>query len=429
MTETVVIGGGLAGLVAARRLAAGGHDVTLCEREAAVGGRVRSVHRDGYTFDRGFQVLFTAYPAVRRELDLDALDLRSFAPGAVLARGDSRSVLADPIRDPMALTDALFNSEVTLLDKVRVLGLRRSLRRLDPADIWERPDEPVADYLRDRGFSEAFLANFAAPFYGGIALDRSLETSANVFRYVFKMLSEGQTAVPAEGMGAIPAQLAARAREAGARVRTEAPVGDLRPNGDAVTLDVDGETQTVDLAVVATDPVSAASLTDVSLPTDAVGCVTQHVSLPAGQRLRTGNRLLLNLEGTTPAHVAPMSAVASTYAPEGRQLLAATFLGVPDADDETLFEQVRAALATWYPAKSIGDLRLERTDRIPMAQPTQPPGFRSDRPPVDAPSGPVVLAGDYTQWASLQGAMESGRVAAATLLDEDGETDLTTQVA
>jgi len=31
---------------------------------------------------------------------------------------------------------------------------------------------------------------------------------------------------------------------------------------------------------------------------------------------------------------------------------------------------------------------------------------------VDDPAGPVFLAGDYTEWSSIQGAMESGRAAA-----------------
>ena len=98
--DVVVVGAGLAGLVAARRLAAAGADVTVYEERADVGGRVRTEHQNGFTLDRGFQVLFTAYPAVRAELDLDALDLRYFTPGAVIARPGPRSVLSDPLRDP-----------------------------------------------------------------------------------------------------------------------------------------------------------------------------------------------------------------------------------------------------------------------------------------------------------------------------------------
>ncbi|MEF8908431.1 MAG: FAD-dependent oxidoreductase, partial [Haloarculaceae archaeon] len=102
--HAVVVGGGLAGLVAARHLADRGAEVTLLERRDRVGGRVHTEHVDGYTLDRGFQVLFTAYPAVQRELDLDALSLRRFRPGAVIARPGERSTLSDPLRDPRAAT-------------------------------------------------------------------------------------------------------------------------------------------------------------------------------------------------------------------------------------------------------------------------------------------------------------------------------------
>ena len=127
MTDAAVVGGGLAGLVAARTLADRGRDVTLFERADSVGGRVRSRDVEGFTLDRGFQVMFTAYPAVRRELDLDALELRYFKPGATIARPGQRATLSDPLRDPAALTASLFNREVTFADKLRTLKLRQEL--------------------------------------------------------------------------------------------------------------------------------------------------------------------------------------------------------------------------------------------------------------------------------------------------------------
>ena len=419
MTAVIVVGGGLAGLVASRHLASAGVDVTLFERQERVGGRVSTERKDGFTLDRGFQVLFTAYPAVQSELDLDALDLRAFRPGAILARPGERSTLSDPLRDPRALTDSLLNRDVTLGDKLRILRLRRELSRKPISEILDEDHEDIDTFLRDRGFSNRFRDRFAAPFYGGITLDRSLSSSRLLFEYTFKMLSTGKIVVPAAGMEAIPQQLAGFAREEGARIETERTVESVSQDDDGVSLTVDGETVSADAAVVATDPETARELTGCeAIPTQGAGCVTQYFSLPKTQELRTGGRLVLNTVDDQPNQVAPLSTVAPEYAPENEQLLSATFLGQPAAEDGELAERVRETLTGWYPENSFGKLELLETHRIPFAQFEQPPGFRSGLPDVDAPDGAVYLAGEYTEWSSIQGAMESGRRAARVLSRE-----------
>jgi phytoene dehydrogenase-like protein len=421
MTEVAVVGGGLAGLVAARTLADSGRDVTLFERADSVGGRVRSREVDGFTLDRGFQVMFTAYPAVQRELDLDALDLRYFKAGATIARPGQRAILSDPLRDPTALSASLFNREVTFADKLRTLKLRRDLTNQSVEEALGHDDQSIAAYLADRGFSPAFRENFAAPFYGGITLDRSLSTSRAIFEYTFKMLSEGKTAVPADGMGAITAQLAQRAREAGATIHTDTTVESVESDGssgDSVTITAGSETVTADAAIVATDPPTARELTGVdSIPTAARSCVTQHFRLPSTQHFTSGKRLILNAADDRPNQVAPMSAVAPELTPDDEKLLSATFLGQQDESDQELAEEVRDALTSWYPENQFSGLELLATDRIKFAQFDQQPGFRADLPGVDDPAGPVYLAGDYTQWSSIQGAMESGREAALAALE------------
>lgn len=442
MSHVVVVGAGLAGLVAARRLAAAGATVTVVERRETVGGRVRSRVVDGFTCDRGFQVLFGAYPAVRRELDLDALDIRRFAPGACLARPGRRSILSDPLRDPGALVETLFNREVSTADKLRTLALTRELRGSDPETLLDGPDATIREGLADRGFSERYVERFVAPFYGGITLDRSLSTSNNVFEYTFRAMSEGWIGVPAEGMGAIPAQLAADARAAGATIETGETVEAIEAGG--ATLAADGGTRTevagsgrsagvavetdartidADAVVVAADPATAGSLTGVeTIPTTGKSCVTQHLALNSEPGLDAGERIVLDADGDgdAPNTVSPMSAVAPEYAPDDRGLLAATFLdrAALDADADALMERTRAALSSWFPEHGFDDLRVVATDRIEFAQFEQPPGFREGLPPVDAPRGPVCLAGDYTEWCSIQGAMASGRTAAAAVREE-----------
>lgn len=51
--KVAVVGAGVGGLVAAIRLAVAGHDVTVFERNATVGGKVATLTEGGYTFDLG----------------------------------------------------------------------------------------------------------------------------------------------------------------------------------------------------------------------------------------------------------------------------------------------------------------------------------------------------------------------------------------
>jgi phytoene dehydrogenase-like protein len=419
MTEdrVVIAGAGPAGLVAARHLAGAGVDVTVFEAADAVGGRVRTETTDGYTLDRGFQVLFTGYPAVQRELDLDALDLRAFAPGAVICRPNGRSVVGDPLRDPGSLPQTLLNREITTGDAYRLWKLRRELRSTTKGAIFSGADRSIREELERRGFSEDFIDAFAAPFFGGITLDRSLETSKRVFEYVMKVLAEGKTVVPATGMGAITEQLAARARSAGATIEAGRRVEAVAADDTGADFDLGDETVDGHAAIVATDAPTAAELTGVAaIPTEGNAVATQYYTLP-DHCAPPGKRLHLNAENERPNTLVTLSNVAPEYAGENdRALVSATFLGDPDAPNAQLDDATRRALQSWYPERQFGDLQLLETHRVDFAQFAQPPRCHDDLPGVATPAGRCYLAGEYTQWSSIEGAMVSGRNAAQRVL-------------
>ena len=83
--RVVVVGGGFGGMATAARLAKVGHDVTLLERSATLGGALTTVSAEGFTWDAGPST--TLLPAVirdlfrktgrplERELDLEPLDI------------------------------------------------------------------------------------------------------------------------------------------------------------------------------------------------------------------------------------------------------------------------------------------------------------------------------------------------------------------
>ena len=94
----VIIGGGLAGLCCAKRLASAQVPFRLLEASDRVGGRVRTESVDGFLLDRGFQVLLTAYPEAREVLDYRALDLQPFEPGALIRYQGKFHRFVDPWR-------------------------------------------------------------------------------------------------------------------------------------------------------------------------------------------------------------------------------------------------------------------------------------------------------------------------------------------
>src|SRR5260221_11670462 len=208
--DVLIIGAGLAGLACARHLADAGVSFQVIEASDGIGGRVRTDQVEGFLLDRGFQVWLTAYPEPQRTLDYHALELKKFTPGVFSWFAGRLNKLVDPCRTPGGWNQALRSDFGGLFDKLRLLRLRARLRASSIEQIFKRPERSTKDALASAGFSEEFIHRFFRPFFGGILLDGELKSSSRMFEFIFKMLCEGDTAVPTRGMGAIPAQLAAK---------------------------------------------------------------------------------------------------------------------------------------------------------------------------------------------------------------------------
>jgi phytoene dehydrogenase-like protein len=419
----LIVGGGLAGLACARELLRRGVQALVLEADDDVGGRVRSDHLGGFVLDRGFQVLFDAYPAARRQLDLAALALRYFDPGAIVCAGGRRAILTDPLRDRDlgAVVGAALSPVASPLDKLRTLRLALELRASSVEATLAGEDEPTVAYLRRRGFSELVIERFFRPFYGGIFLDRSLGTSAKCFRFDFKMQSEGGTCVPAAGMGAISAQLAEPLRARGL-IRTLSRVEALIDEGGRVTgvRRGGGEELRAHAVIVATPAPEAARLTGLPMPQGFVGTTTLYF---AGRTpVYAGKKIVLNADGRALVNNAQqLTNVAPEYAPEGQQLLSVSVLGVPDLSDAELAAAAMRDLRAMF-AGDEGALRalagyyLLAVYRIPYAQFAQPPGIHPRLPDNRSGRAGLYLASEATEASSLNAAMISGEKCAEMIV-------------
>src|SRR5215217_108652 len=171
-----VVGAGLAGLRCARRLHDHGVEATVLEAADA--------------------------------LDYAKLELRPFYPGAMVRTGGRFATVADPFRRPWDGLRTVLAPVGGLGDKLKVASLRRQVVAGSLEELFARPETTTREALAAHGLSDTIVDRFFRPLFGGILLDRELGTSSRMFEFVYRMLTLGDVALPARGMGAIADQLA-----------------------------------------------------------------------------------------------------------------------------------------------------------------------------------------------------------------------------
>ena len=341
--------------------------------------------------------------------------------------GDGDLLLADPVRAGRALARSAGPTLRTLgrlagahpgslpaLGR-EVVGLARWVAPVlpRPAAVRRRggsgSDATLAERLDALGVDGPVRRHVVEPFLAGVLADGGLSATSDAYaRLVARSFALGAPAVPADGMGAIPAQLARR-------LRTPARLGvrvDAVRHGVVETSDGAYRAREV---VVATDAWTAERLGLGPAPA-AGGLTTWWFSAPdtgrdADRPGRGDGALLVDAAGGPVANTAVVSAVASSYAPPGRLLIEATTVhgrGATSAGT-TGEARVRAELARlWRTDTSpAADWRLLVVHDLPHALPVSSPD-RSLRAGQARGDG-VWVAGDHVDTPSLQGAMVSGR--------------------
>lgn len=404
-TDVAVIGAGLAGLVAARRLAEAGLRVDLFEAADDVGGRVRTDEVDGFLLDRGFQVVCPGYPALARELDVDALHLRPFTRGLGVRHGGRTHRLRADVTAPAAITGGL----LPLGDAFALAGLaaRDALGPVGP--MVHHPDRTTLDELKAAGFSPAGVDRVLRPFLSGVLLEDRLVTSGRFFHLVWRSFLRGGAAVPAQGMRALPRLLAAGLPTGTVHLGTR--VETLTPRGIGLA---GGEVRARAVVVAADATAAAAFLPGLHRPRWH-GVTTLYHAAPRPPR--ADPLLIVDAERPTLVrNTVVLSAAAAGYAPAGRALVATSVLDLttPLGELETL---VRDRLAAIYDTDVAGWDLIEAY-RIPHAVPAMPAPHPLRRS-VRWADGRYVC-GDHRDTSSLQGALVSGRRAARAVLDDLG---------
>ena len=434
----VVVGGGLAGLTAAVRLADAGCRVTLLESRPRLGGLTHSFRRGDLDIDNGQHVFLRCCTSYRAFLDRLGTTHRTHLQPRLDVPVHSRRRVARLRRDalpaPLHLGRSLASySALAPVDRLRAVRGALALRRVDRDD--PRTDGVsfgawLADHGQNAATVEALWDLVGVATMNAHAGNASLAVAATVFQ--LGLLTDaaagdiGWSLVPLQQLhgDAAAGVLAA----AGAEVRLRSRVRSLDRDGAGWSVATDDDRIAADSVVVATDPAQAEAL----LP---AGALPQ----PHGWSARLGAAPIVNVNVLIdqPVLSEPFIAVVGSDVQwvfdrtrqsglgsnrPGAQLLAVSLSAADDVVDLPV-AQLRArlmpALTAVLPGLRDATVLDFFVTREPAATFRPRPGTAASRPATRTQLPGLVVAGadTATGWpATMESAVRSGDAAAEALL-------------
>ena len=410
-----IIGGGISGLIAARVLEDHGLNPVIIEASDRVGGRLKTDRVDGHLLDHGFQVLLTAYPSLKKFLDLEELQLTKILPGSIIFHQGKKSILGDASRDPSFLWPTIFSNAATLSDKLKVWRLNKTLQSKPLETIFSDPEETTMEYLVKKGFSSKIIERFFRPFYSGIFLEDQLRTSSRMFEFVFKMFALGTASLPKEGIEAIPRQLQNGLKRTSFHFNK--PIAEIREH----------ELELKSGEVLAREYLINATNDPLLHSTNAPGATSRHWKACQTLYFKTDHRVIDQpMIGLIAAKDALINNICYSSRlhphPNGEEMLSVTVVREHQLDQEQLVAQVKEELRELCDMKT--ELEFVKLYDIPQALPELNDLQYQLKPGSTMLDNHTFLTGDTMLNASLNGAMLAGEQAALDLLKAIQEKEL-----
>jgi len=401
-----IIGAGISGLIAATVLEKNGLSPVIIESTDRVGGRVKTDIVEGYQLDHGFQVLLTAYPAAQKYLNLEALQLQTFIPGASIFKNGKQNSIGDPLRDKSLLLSTVFARVGTLSDKFKILKLNIKLKKKSLSEIFSSKEQTTKSYLIDFGFSSKMINDFFNPFFSGIFLENKLETSSRMFEFVYKMFGEGDAALPKGGMQAIPKQLSNNLKRTTFKFNTKVAT----VNDSEITLE-DGQKIKSDFTIIATEPTKLVNKLNKKV-IDWQSCDTLYFETES----RVINKALIGLipeKNSVINNIFYHTSLESDLK-GNKELLSVTVVDNQNLSSDKLIQRVKTELKQYC---GIDVIKLIKHYKIPMSLPKLQNLQYNLLPSQTRLTDTIFLAGDVQLNGSLNAAMIAGEKAALGVLD------------
>ena len=411
MSRTVaILGAGLAGLRCGSILHLAGYDVHIYEKTDRIGGRMMTDEINGFLIDHGFHVMQTGYPTSQRAFDFEKLGAKAFEPGAVVVQKKKTKTkfwrLSDPFRRPIQGLLGGLSGFASPFDLFRVARLRQFVRRGNTERVFEGENNTTVTFLQRRGFSKSMIDRFFHPLFSGIFLENELRTNERMFRFVFRMMSQGDMILPKGGIAAAPRYLADLIGDE--RIHLNAEIKLI----DEHTLQVSGQDKEFDAVIHAYNPNRQQSKRHVwTLHFNAPKSPLKSKHIVLNGDVKLGEQLV--------AHIAVPSDIQSSYAPSGRSLVTVTVVGQAAEKRElttsdAIHEQVMNELRSIFGAQ-VDDWQNLAIQHIEHALPE----VGSKQALTGQPSESVreYECGDHTVHGSVEGALLSAELVSQRIIE------------
>jgi len=441
-TSVIVIGGGLAGLTAAKRLLDNGFNVNLYEGRKLLGGKVSAWQdKDGDWVESGLHVFFGAYEEIyelMKELDLYKEILwKEHVLTYTLDQGIGFEFRTINLPSPLHLLPAVFqNQYFSWMEK---LSLARALQpMLFGSDDYFRSQDikSYSDWHHEFGISDKMLKKMFLPMALALKFLPPQELSAKIVLDVSGTFLRTPTASKMGFLSGSPAEkltnpLAKYITDKGGKIHLNSPVEKLTFESGHITgaLLKTGELLKADyyllalpihkLQEVLPERLREEKFFDNLYQFEGVPVIT--AQLWFNQQVTGVNNILFSPDGVIPVY-ADLGNTTPDYSCQGKSRVEAVVAPARqmwDWDDKKIISEVLSNIKSYFPKLSNGAKVIKSTVvRIPRSVYWPKPGVDKLRPTQTTPIGNLFLAGGYTQqrfYDSMEGAVSSGNRAAKAL--------------
>jgi uncharacterized protein with NAD-binding domain and iron-sulfur cluster len=450
--ETIIIGGGPAGLAAARYLADAGRPSRILEKRTILGGKLSSWRdRDGDWLESGLHAFFGGYTTLRALLDDVGISshvlwqphtLTWALPPNFSPRWNGDAVIEEfhfvdlpaPLNGVGAVLSAkyIFNTIEKLLFATGTLPV---LFR-DHAYAERQDDITYAQWHRKRGMTEHMLSTFFAPMALALNFTPVDKISAEALLRVMAYFASSKEASRAGFLDGPPSErliapLADDVRKRGVQIETGAGVAELLFSEDKCVgvRTRDGREYHGDAVILATPVHDAAKLLPPEMLRDPlVHGVGKLESSPVinghfwfDRAVSPLTNLIFSPGTLLPVH-ADLGQASAGYGWRNGSFIEVCIAPADDLialDDDTVIERVLTDMGKIYRDATREHLVKAKLVRIPKSVYRAKPGAERLRPGSRTPVRNLLLAGCYTNHrfpASIEGAVRSARAAVDTLL-------------